>query len=307
MQLSLSMTVCLCVVEKATEPFVLPWISPSRTVVCRVSAFVDDIADDSISRRESRGSGKRPAPVGLRPIDNSLSVASEPILLRGQAHDVLPTSSTGREIYAWIEPAPKMPEPTIPPMIDRIHTSPARQRQSTDWKDDWSIFAGEAGLRDSGGSTRAGNMPSCSSTGSASLVPSAPYSVWTPVKPSQPMARSHRYGHGTPGSIPSNGPLLPTLLEVQTSASDVEEYVGRDSGQNGQKRPALEGNTKDDINTQSRKAQVEDVDDAETKSRSLPNNKSSPDKARPAKKLSGQGDDLNGQDAMKIPGSFVDG
>lgn len=242
------MTFCLAVVEKAAEPFVLPWVSPSRSIVCRISDFGSFI-DDSVSRRGSTGSAakqqqmsekpttsERPVPAGPRPLDVSTSVASEPVrggLHRSEDDDELlfPTSSSDAgDAYAQSEPALKLPEPTLPLLSDRY--APETPPQSADWKRDWSVFAGEAGLRASGGSTVADMSIFGESSSSASgLSQTAPYSVWTPTRPAQPApaaSRSHR--PRTLTSSPSKPSLLATVHEVITPTVDIFEFMGGYSG-----------------------------------------------------------------------------
>ncbi|OIW30118.1 hypothetical protein CONLIGDRAFT_358076 [Coniochaeta ligniaria NRRL 30616] len=235
----LAMTFCLAVVEKAAEPFILPWFSPSRSVVCRISSFGSFI-DDSVSRRGSTGSGKqqmsekpvsdRPMPSGPRPLEIPTSVASEPILeLRRSEDDLfLPRSlSEADGEYATSEPAIKLPEPTLPLLSDR--QQPEATPKLADWKHEWSIFAGEAGLRASGTSTAADPSIFAESSVSGTSQPQepAPYSVWTPTKPA-PTARSHRPRTLTSSS--SKPSLLPTVHEVNTPTVDIFEFMGGYSG-----------------------------------------------------------------------------
>lgn len=242
------MTFCLAVVEKAAEPFVLPWVSPSRSVVCRISDFGSFI-DDSVSRRGSTGSAakqqqqqqqqqmsekpttsERPVPAGPRPLDVPTSVASEPVRRSEDDDELLfPTSPSDAEdnAYAQSEPALKLPEPTLPLLSDRY--APESPPQSADWKRDWSVFAGEAGLRASGGSTVADMSIFGESSSSASgLSQTAPYSVWAPTRPAQPApaasSRSHRPRTLTSSS--SRPSLLATVHEVITPTADIFEFMG---------------------------------------------------------------------------------
>ncbi|KAH8908571.1 hypothetical protein BR93DRAFT_490661 [Coniochaeta sp. PMI_546] len=241
----LAMTFCLAVVEKAAEPFVLPWVSPSRSVVCRISSF-GSMVDDSVSRRGSARSAKqqmsekpiseRPMPAGPRPLEVPTSVASEPILeLRRSEDDLLLSTSSSdvEDAYAMSEPALTLPEPTLPLLADR-HQSEAGP-QSADWKHDWSIFAGEAGLRASGTSTVAdlSIFAESSASGSSQISAPAPYSVWTPTKPSQPAPAARSYRSRTLTSSSSKPSLLPTVPEVNTPTVDIFEFMGGYSGPDG--------------------------------------------------------------------------
>lgn len=244
---SLAITVCFCVVEKASEPFVLPWISPSRMFVCRISAFGSQF-DDSISRRASRRSPtiptptrspKKPTPAGPRPFPESpSSEASEPVSRQPEDDLLMTSTSKPDHVRAHSEPGLKMPEPTYQPQSSSQGHQyiPYLPHQSRDWSDEWSVFAGEAGLRRSGSSTViTGTTSDFTTTTTASTVqtaptaPSAPYSVWTPVKKSHPRAsHSRSYSYTTNSSSGSKRPLLPTLTEIMTPLTDasIDDYLG---------------------------------------------------------------------------------
>jgi hypothetical protein len=160
-------------------------------------------------------------------MSNIYITAREPAPLRQPEDDLLfPRDAYDmKDATAKSEPALRMPEPTLPPQFDRY--KPHIPWPSKDWKDDWSIFVGEAGLRDSAGSTVAGDMPTFagSSPSESSWLPSAPYSVWTPIKPSQPVTRS--YKSGSPGWSPRKRSLLPALPEVKTPPTfDIFDSMG---------------------------------------------------------------------------------
>ncbi|KAB5531339.1 hypothetical protein GE09DRAFT_1064063 [Coniochaeta sp. 2T2.1] len=234
-----AMTFCLAVVEKAAEPFILPWISPT-TSVCRISSFGSMVDDDSVSRRGSTNSAKRemsekrlaemPAPAGPRPLSHPPSiVVTEHVDLSLPDDEIYtPISLSDTDPFAQLESPVKLPEPTLPLLSDRYVAKPDASTQPADWKADWSTFAGEAGLRASGTSTVA-DLSSISSVSASSepQVP-APYSVWTPLKPSQPApaARGHRRSRTLTGSISTKRSLLETVHEVKTPTVDIFEFMG---------------------------------------------------------------------------------
>jgi len=240
---SLAMTFCLAVVEKAEEPFTLPWISPGRSMVCRISSF-GSVIDDSVSRRGSNRSAspqmsEKPQPLrpaGPRPLSTPSSIASEPAPELSLPEDDLLTDVL--DAYAKSEPALKLPEPTLPLLSDRYRPE---AKAAADWKHDWSIFAGEAGLRASGTSTVADTSIFAESSASTSAAP-APYSVWTPTKSSHPApaARSHHRSRTLTAGSSSKPSLLPTVHEVRTPSptADIFEFMGRYDAAAGAAGPA---------------------------------------------------------------------
>jgi hypothetical protein len=232
------MTFCLAVVEKAEEPFMLPFISPGRSMVCRISSF-GSVIDDSVSRRGSNRCStpqmsekpKLVRPAGPRAISFPNSVASEPAPELSRPEDDLLMSDTEEE-YAKSEPALKLPEPTLPLLSERYQ--PEATEQSADWKHDWSVFACEAGLRASGTSTVADASTFAESSVSDSTTTSAPapYSVWTPTKPAQPAPAARSYRTRTLTSI-SSKPSLPTVHEVVTPTVDIFDFMGGYAGPDG--------------------------------------------------------------------------
>lgn len=309
------MTFCLAVVEKAEEPFILPWISPNRSMVCRISDF-GSMVDDSVSRR---GSGRsetrqmsekpmsdRPTPGGPRPLGLPSSVATEPVLELRLPEDDLLLPDTDE-----FEPALKLPEPTLPLLSDRYQPEAPSQSKSADWKHDWSIFAGEAGLRASGTSTVAdmSTFAESSVSGSSQPLAPAPYSVWTPTKPSQPAPAARSYRSRTLISSSSKRLLLPTLHEVRTPTSDIFDFMGGYAGQDG--AATLRDEARSDSGAKMSKPRgsrtppkvtVEDVPD-EAFTVEQPGPKTPPKK----QKLDvDQPVDPAGSKTPKIPGSFVE-
>jgi hypothetical protein len=278
------------------------------------------MVDDSVSRRGSTRSAKqqmsekpmpeRPLPAGPRPLDMPTSVASEPVLeLRRSADDLfLSTSSSDTEdAYAKSEPPLTLPEPTLPLLSDRYQAeSPP---QLADWKRDWSIFAGEAGLRASGTSTVAdlSTFAETSASGSSQPLAPAPYSVWTPMKPSQPAPVARSYRPRTLTSSSSKPSLLPTVHEVITPTGDIFEFMGGYSGPDG--AVALSDATGGDSSsklTESRgprapKVTVEDVPDE-----SFTVEQPGPKTPRKTTKDVDQPTEPARSKTPKIPGSFVD-
>lgn len=208
--------------------------------MCRISSF-GSMVDDSVSRRGSARSANgptsekppsgRPTPVGPRPLSIPYSVASEPVLdLR--LPDDSPLFPDTDEPYAKSEPALKLPEPTLPTLSDRYQPEARPQSQPADWKRDWSVFAGDVGLRGGSASTVA-DMSSCaesSVSGSTGISAPAPYSVWTPIKPPQPAPAARSYRARTLTASSSRPSLLPTVHEVATPTIDIFEFMGGYSG-----------------------------------------------------------------------------
>ncbi|RKU47922.1 hypothetical protein DL546_009311 [Coniochaeta pulveracea] len=239
---SLAMTLCICVVEKATEPFVLPWISPSRMYVCRISKLGSAIlVDDSISRRASirspqihmRPNGV-PAPGGSRPLEREPTEIIEP-------EDALPRANYVKPDHErpGAKPVgPRIPEPTYQAASKELPAPqylPPMPQESRGWRDDWSEFAGEAGLRKSGSVSEFTIGSATTSTVSAGpavapappaptvpTLPTATYNVWVPTK-----RNKHARAHSATSSS-SKRPLLPTVSEIMTplTESSIDDYLG---------------------------------------------------------------------------------
>lgn len=66
-----AMLVALCIIERASSPFSLPWITPQGqgTVACRLNAL-ESYLERSVSRRRSKSEQAwcRPTPLGPRPL-----------------------------------------------------------------------------------------------------------------------------------------------------------------------------------------------------------------------------------------------
>lgn len=265
------MIFCVGVVERATEPFVLPLISPQRMYVCRISAFSSRIFDDSISQRASVKSPQIPPPAQMR--SPTLPAPSGP---RPRARSPAMSSADDLLIIPPTKPdharSQSDPGPTVPEPIYQSGTSsnnnngqqyiPHLPHQSSGWKDDWSVFAGEAGLRRSGASTtitgaRSDFTVGTSSTESTATIkppatqkpqnqqqqhqtasqtaptktpaPPAPYTLWTPFKPTTAKrATKHSRSHSYKSVSSSGRPLLPTVAEIMTPLTDssIDDYLG---------------------------------------------------------------------------------